>query len=103
VELVGRWWNGARDGPGRRDIWLHRDGQGWRVRARDGGAAGRDLSWPAFHEEWVARAWIDRLIAASPEGRDGWKDVIKLVRKPPDGGWSARYGQPSPPAPGADE
>jgi hypothetical protein len=86
VELVGRWWNGARDGPGRRDIWLHRDGGQWWVRAREGGRAGRELSWPPFPQEWVARAWVDRLIAASPGGREGWKDVIKLVGKPPDAG-----------------
>jgi hypothetical protein len=90
VDLVGRWWNGDRDNRTRRDIWLHRDPDtGWLVRAR-AGDKDRDVTWPAFHEEWAARAWVDRLMAASTGGRSIWKDLTKVVRKPPEGGWAAR-------------
>jgi len=93
--MVGRWWNGDRNNRTRRDIWLHRDNDaGWLVRARDGdpAAAGKDVTWPAFRDEWAARAWVDRLMSSSPGGRPIWKDLTKVVRKPPDGGWS-RAGQ----------
>jgi hypothetical protein len=90
VDLVGRWWNGDRNSATRRDIWLHRDPEtGWLVRARAGDKE-RDVTWPAFDEEWAARAWVDRLMASSTGGRSIWKDLTKVVRKPPAGGWSAR-------------
>jgi len=104
VELVGRWWN-KRWRHGRRDIWLYREGGGqepagldggdlgsasnrqgetWVVRAREGGDGGRELSWPAFDREWQARAWVDRLIAASVGQRTDWKDMMRLIgREPP--------------------
>jgi hypothetical protein len=88
VELAGRWWNGSWSRRGRRDIWLMRDGEHWHVRARHGGVGGRELRWPPFHDEWSARAWVDRLLDQPPDGRRGWKDVTKVVRKPPEGGWS---------------
>jgi hypothetical protein len=82
VELQGRWWN-QRWGNGRRDIWLYSLDGRWQVRAKEGGDRGRDLTWPPVEHEWEARALVDRLIAASPGGRTMWKDMIKLVRKPP--------------------
>lgn len=90
MDLVGRWWNGERDRRRRRDIWLHSDPEtGWLVRARDGdpAAAGKDVTWPAFQDEWRARAWIDRLMASSRGGRAAWKDLTKVVRQPPASGW----------------
>ncbi|GAA4156176.1 hypothetical protein GCM10022251_28150 [Phytohabitans flavus] len=92
MDLVGRWWNEISRGPERRDIWLHQVDDRWLVRARDGGPGGRELTWPAFRDEWVARAWVDRLIAASPPSEGRWRDVLKLVRKPPAGGWHAPAG-----------
>jgi hypothetical protein len=86
VELIGRWWNGVWGRIARRDIWLYRDDSGWVVRAREGTAeGGRGLTWPPFPNEWSARAWVDRLMAESPGGRNGWKDLTKLVRKPAKG------------------
>ena len=83
VELVGRWWNGVWGRMARRGIWLYKDGGRWLVRAREGTAdSGRALTWPPFADEWRARAWVDWLMVESPGGRDGWKDVTKLVRKP---------------------
>jgi hypothetical protein len=80
---VGRWWNGVWGRMARRDIWLYKDSGRWLVRAREGTAdSGRDVTWPPFQNEWSARAWVDRLMTESPGGRDGWKDLTKLVRKP---------------------
>jgi hypothetical protein len=78
VDLVARWWNGQRDRAARRDIWLTSDGQRSAVRARHGGADGREV-----HQEFtrdMTPGMVDRLIAAAP-GR--WKDITRLVRKPP--------------------
>jgi len=82
VELVARWWNRRWGRHTRRDIWLYRDRDAWHVRAREGGAEAAELTWPPFADEWAARAWVDRLIAASPDSRDDWKDITRLVRKP---------------------
>ena len=84
MELAGRWWNGSWSRRARRDIWLARDGDLWLVRARVGE---RELRWPPFRDEWSARAWVDRLLDQTPGGRRAWKDITKVVRKPPDGGW----------------
>ena len=85
--VVGRWWNGVGGRNARRDIWLYQDDSGWFVRAREGTANdGRDLGWPPFPNEWSARAWVDQLMTESPGGRGVWKDLTKLVRKPPKDG-----------------
>jgi hypothetical protein len=78
VELILRWWNGERDRAARRDIWLTSDGQRWAVRARHGGADGREVR-REFAREYEARAMVHRLIAAAP---GPWKDITRLVRKP---------------------
>ena len=77
ADLVARWWNGQRDRSARRDIWLTSDGQVWNVRARQGGAGGREVVYD-FTRAHEARAIVGRLIATAP---GGWKDITKLVRR----------------------
>ncbi len=84
ADLVARWWNGQRDRSARRDIWLTSDGQVWNVRARQGGAGGREVVYD-FTRAHEARAIVGRLIATAP---GGWKDITKLVRS-----WSAPEGE----------
>jgi hypothetical protein len=79
MDLVGRWWNAQYGRLARRDIWLTSDGRTWQVRARQGGADGREVPYD-FAREYEARAMVDRLRKVVP-GR--WKDITKLVRKPP--------------------
>jgi hypothetical protein len=80
MELVGRWWNGARGRHLRRDIWLIRD-QPWTVKARQVNAeTGRESSWE-FTTEHEARAMVNRLIRA--DVRNDWKDITRLVRDRP--------------------
>jgi hypothetical protein len=84
MNLRGRWWN-RRWETGRRDIWLYAHDGSWLVTAKDGaGVAGRELTWPAFEQEWQARAWVDRLMTTAPGGRADWKDMTKLVGGQPD-------------------
>jgi hypothetical protein len=75
------WWNSLLGRHSHRKITLHTDGERWYVRARDGSAeAGRELTWPRFEREYEARAWVDRLMSASPQGK--WKEITKLYRRP---------------------
>jgi hypothetical protein len=81
MELVGRWWNGNWGRASRRDLWLFKDGAQWRVRARDGGDGGKELSWPRFYREHEARAWIQRLKKTTPGPANQWKDITHLVAR----------------------
>lgn len=89
ARLVGRWWNGSWGTWTRRDIWLFEDGARWRVRARDGGENGRDLTWPLFAKEYEARALVERLISTAPGPAGQWKDITSLVNRPPPSGREA--------------
>lgn len=72
IDVVGRWWNGLFGRLSRRDIWLSRQ-LIWQVRARDGDAAtGRELTWD-FPTEQEARAMVQRLMAATDQGR--WREL----------------------------
>jgi hypothetical protein len=72
VELVGRWWNGQLSRGTRRDIWL-REGQVWRVEARQGD--GHSQIWTHdYPTEDDARAAIEAMIERSG-GTSEWTQL----------------------------
>ncbi len=81
ADLVAPWGNGQRDRSARRDIWLTSDGQVWNVRARQGGADGREMVYD-FTRDHEARAMVARLIATAPGGWKGgrwWRGCPKTA------------------------
>src|SRR5258708_194490 len=88
ADLVAPWGNGQRDRSARRDIWLTSDGQVWNVRARQGGADGREMVYD-FTRDHEARAMVARLIATAPGGWKGgrWgRGFWRMERGGGDGG-----------------
>ena len=79
VELVERWWNKRWGRLARRDIWLERDGDQYRVRAREGGSDGSENAWE-YACEPDARAMVRQLID-SGGGIEQWNDLTSLYRK----------------------
>jgi hypothetical protein len=86
VEVVERWWNGRYGRLARRDLWLKRDAEAWRVEARAGDSDsptwGRD-----YPDETTARAMLDQLLA---RGSDTWRDLSGLRPTTPAGHQSER-------------
>jgi hypothetical protein len=93
VELVERWWNGQWGKMGRRDIWVWRDGETWRVRGRQRGEGGPEVNYmyTGLLAEPQARRMAQALREAPPANKDRWRDITDAVRA------SNERNPPSPP------
>lgn len=66
------WWNGSFGRLNQRRIWLHTDGETWRVEAREGDADARE--WRRdFVSELDARLLVRQMRERNPQ--DGWKQL----------------------------
>jgi hypothetical protein len=86
-ELIERWWNGKWGTMGRRDIWVWRDGDTWRVRGRQRGEGGPEVNYEytGVLAEPQARR-MSQALRESPAGnKDQWRDITDAIRSGNDG------------------
>lgn len=77
VERVEHWFN-RRYNADRRDIYLERDGEKWRVVGRIGGYDGREVTHDCADED-AARAVVQQLRDRTESGLADWR----LMPQPP--------------------